>query len=89
MHDISFRDAVRLSQANVPIMSHEVIPVRQAVGRIAAREIHSVVDSPSADVSAKDGYAVISDDVATASSNHPVSLQVISSAAAGTAYSTK
>jgi molybdopterin molybdotransferase len=83
VRDISFRDAVRLSQAHVPIMSHEVIRISQAVGRVAAKEIHSTVDSPSADVSVKDGYAVISDDVATASSNHPVSLQVISSAAAG------
>ena len=83
MHDISFRDAVRLSQAHVPIMSHEVIRISQAVGRVAAKEIHSLVDSPSADVSVKDGYALISDDVAKASTNHPVSLQVISSAAAG------
>jgi molybdopterin molybdotransferase len=60
-----------------------VIPVSQAVGRIAAKEIHSLVDSPSADVSVKDGYAVISDEVATASADHPVSLQVISSSAAG------
>lgn len=83
MHDISFRDAVRLSQAHAVPMHHEVVPVNQAVGRIAAAEARSLVDSPSADVSAKDGYAVISHDVATASADHPVFLQVVSSAAAG------
>ncbi|HTY24351.1 MAG TPA: molybdopterin molybdotransferase MoeA [Desulfomonilaceae bacterium] len=83
MNDISFLDAVRLSQANVVAMNHEVIPVNRAVGRVAAREVRSVIDSPSADVSVKDGYAVISDDLATASANHPVFLQVVSTAAAG------
>jgi molybdopterin molybdotransferase len=83
MLDISFQDAVRLSQAHVLTMSHEVVPVHQAVGRIAAKQVHARIDSPSADVSVKDGYAIISDEVATASTNHPVFLRVISSAAAG------
>lgn len=83
MHDISLQDAVRLSQAHVVAMNHEVVPVNRAVGRIAATETRSLVDSPSADVSVKDGYAVIADDVAAASADHPVFLQVVSSAAAG------
>ncbi len=83
MYDISFREAVRLSQAHAVPMHREVVPVNQGVGRIAATEARSLVDSPSADVSVKDGYAVISHDVATASAEHPVFLQVVSSAAAG------
>jgi molybdopterin molybdotransferase len=83
MHDISFQEAVRLSQAHAIPMNHEVVPVNQAVGRIAATEARSLVDSPSADVSVKDGYAVISEDVGTASADHPVFLRVVGSAAAG------
>ncbi len=83
MHDISFRDAVRLCRAHSTTMRHEVVPINQAVGRIVAKEVRSLVDSPSADVSVKDGYAVISHDVVSASANHPVFLPVVSSAAAG------
>jgi molybdopterin molybdotransferase len=83
MHDISFRDAVRLSQAHAVPMHHELVPVNRAVGRIAATDVRSLVDSPSADVSVKDGYAVLSRDAATASADRPVFLQVVSIATAG------
>ncbi len=64
-------------------MNREMIPVNESVGRINASEVHSLVDSPSADVSVKDGYAVISDEIANASTDNPVFLRVVSSAAAG------
>jgi molybdopterin molybdotransferase len=83
MRDISFRDALQISRDHVVPTDHELVPINLAVGRIAATEIRSLVDSPSEDVSVKDGYAVISHDVATASAHHPKLLQVVASAAAG------
>jgi molybdopterin molybdotransferase len=83
MYDISFRDAVQISRNHAAQMRREVVPVQQAVGRFAAAEVLSRVDSPSADVSIKDGFAVKSHDVATASADHPVFLRVVARAAAG------
>lgn len=83
MHDISFREAVRISHTHAVATCHENVPVNLAVGRIAASEVRSRADSPSADVSMKDGYALMSRDVASASADNPTFLRVVSSAAAG------
>ena len=66
MQPISFREAVRISKENVIRTRPETVPVDRAVGRIAAVEVRSLVDSPCSDVSVKDGYAVQSHDVAHA-----------------------
>ena len=48
-----------------------------------AEDVHSQVDSPSIDASLKDGYAVISSEVETASVAHPVALELAGHVAAG------
>ncbi len=54
-----------------------------ALGRVAAAEIRASVDSPSVDVSVKDGYAVLSSDVASADRDRPVELKIAGSVGAG------
>ena len=55
----------------------EEVALRQALGRIAACDMRSAEDNPPFDRSTVDGYAVRSEDVATASVAAPVALRVI------------
>ena len=59
--------------------------MNQAVGRVVSRPVHARVDSPSVTASLKDGYAVVSSDIAHASPEKPVQLNVIGHVAAGDA----
>jgi molybdopterin molybdotransferase len=74
------RDLVRRHIA--PLESEEV-PLLRASGRVLAREVPARTDSPSADVSLKDGYAVRSEDTVKASSRSPARLRVLGSRFAG------
>ena len=64
---ISFKEALRLTLSNVYAGSNEILPLHQLIGKILSEDIVSKVDCPSISSSRKDGYAVISKDVAQAS----------------------
>jgi molybdopterin molybdotransferase len=83
MIDISFSQAYDTVINNITPIRCEAIPVEQSIGRATAEDIRSLVDSPSADVSLKDGYAVLSEDLEEASSDTPVALELIGSQFAG------
>ncbi len=72
----------RVKRYTEPLGSEE-IPLLQCVGRILSREVVARTDSPSADVSVKDGYAVRSGDTERASKENPVRLRVTASRFAG------
>jgi molybdopterin molybdotransferase len=59
------------------------VPVLEALGRVLAEKIVSDISIPPFDNSAMDGYAVRSADVADASPETPVRLEVVGSVAAG------
>ncbi len=80
---ISYHEAYRLTLENIQCLPAENVPMFSAVDRILASDLFGMVDSPSADVSLKDGYAVHSSDIATSSSDSPVSLHVLGTVAAG------
>lgn len=82
-YDIGFKEALKLAIENIKPFSDEKIKLTDSVGRISSGEIASLVDSPSIDASIKDGYAVIAQDIATASAASPVKLNVIGSVGAG------
>ena len=71
------------------ILSHihplgfEKVSVLDSLGRVAGEDIHARRDIPPFDNSAMDGYAIRSQDVEKASSNHPVRLEVIEDLPAG------
>jgi molybdopterin molybdotransferase len=71
-----------VDQHIVPLEPEEV-PLLRAPGRVLAREVLARTDSPSADVSLKDGYALRSGDTARASRQSPARLGVSGSRFAG------
>jgi len=61
----------------------EQVELQEGKGRITAGEVRAVSACPSTDASLKDGLAVVSADIAGASGEHPVTLQVTGLLTAG------
>ncbi|MBL0731145.1 gephyrin-like molybdotransferase Glp [Piscinibacter sp. HJYY11] len=66
----------RLLGAVSPLAETEVISTFNGLGRVLAEEVRSLVDVPSADNSAMDGYALRSADVPAAGTVLPVSQRI-------------
>ena len=81
--DIGYEEALRLALSSVQSLGEETLSVDRAVGRILSRAVHAKVDSPSLNASLKDGYAVVSADIAEAGPENPVSLAVKGYVSAG------
>ncbi len=60
-----------------------VVPLEQAAGMVLALDVISAIDLPPFTNSGMDGFAVIAQDTATASEEHPVQLHVIMDIPAG------
>lgn len=67
--------------------SPETVEVSQALDRFVAESIYAPIDLPAFDNSAMDGYAVKAGDVASASSQSPVTLRLAGRVAAGETFS--
>jgi molybdopterin molybdotransferase len=80
---IGFEEALGLTLANVSAGETEILPLNQLTGKILAENIIARVDSPSGTSSRKDGYAVVSADLAGATRETPVKLTVVGKLAAG------
>ena len=61
----------------------ESLPLSEALGHVLAEDVSAMLTLPPWDNSAIDGFAVRSEDVATASADPPVNLAVIGEVAAG------
>ncbi len=61
------------------------IPLDKALGLVCAEDVYAVHNCPTVDSSLKDGFAVVSSDIADASPSHPVTLAVTDSLTAGDA----
>jgi molybdopterin molybdotransferase len=85
MMKIGLDQALALTYAHIkPLQRRELLELTAAVDRIAGEDVQALVDSPSVDASLKDGYAVVSVDIAHATKEHPVCLvRLESTAAAG------
>lgn len=83
---IAFEQALQLTLDHVPLLAAEEVPILAAVDRITAVDLLGRVDSPSADVSLKDGYAVQSAAVAGAGVETAVTLHVLGTIPAGRAW---
>lgn len=81
--DISFQEAYRLTLENVKPLGRELVPLTKLVGQVCAEDVYAKVDTPSADVSLKDGFAVRSKDVSDACPANPKRLRIIGSLSAG------
>lgn len=80
---ISFNQALQLTLGAITPLDSERVPLSRLTGRVVASDLYALVDSPSADVSLKDGYAVQSADIAAATPENPVRLRLIGAASAG------
>ncbi|PID77350.1 MAG: molybdopterin molybdenumtransferase MoeA, partial [Deltaproteobacteria bacterium] len=80
---LGFAEARRLCESVIKTLPAEEIALADATGRILASDVFALVDSPSIDGSAKDGFAVISSDIAHAAFDNPVSLELSGTIYAG------
>jgi molybdopterin molybdotransferase len=69
--------------AGVAPLADETIALRDALGRVLARDVESPVSLPPWDNASMDGFAVHSDDVRGASPERPLRLRVVETIAAG------
>lgn len=81
--NLGLDEALRLTLEHITPLPHEDVFLVDSIGRIAASDLFALADSPSVDTSRKDGYAVISGDVAGATCENPVRLRVLGVMAAG------
>lgn len=61
---ISFDEALELVRSVAKPLESETVAVAEAAGRVLAKPVVAQIDSPRSDVSAMDGYAVRSEDLA-------------------------
>jgi len=83
---VGYEEAFNLVCSNVQMVGVEEIPLDLCVGRIVAEDLIALISHPSSDVALKDGFAVKSEDVASASTQQPVYLRVIGSVFAGSVF---
>jgi molybdopterin molybdotransferase len=83
---VGYREAFDLVCSNVRLLPSEKIALELSHNRIASDDAVALASYPSLDVSLKDGFAVKSTDVAKASKQRPVILEVIASVFAGLAF---
>lgn len=80
---LGLKEALRLTIENIRPLPAENVALVDSVSRIAAADLYALVDSPSMDSSRKDGYAVLSHEVADATRENPIRLRVVGSMSAG------
>ena len=76
-------ESLALTRDSIHTLPSERLNLDEAVGRVLAEDVRSLVDSPSVHGSLKDGYAVVSEDIRTATAKAPVTLRLAGSVAAG------
>lgn len=83
---ISVEEARELVLSHMSTMDSEVVPVLDAVGRVAAADLVSDMDVSPFAHSAMDGFALRAEQLAAASQEQPVELDVIAEIPAGSTY---
>lgn len=83
---ISLEEARALVLAHVSALPVDIVPVLEAVGRVAAADLSSDIDVSPFAHSAMDGFALRSCEIAQASAERPVELDVIAEIAAGDVF---
>ncbi len=83
MFDIGFQRAWDLTVRAITPLADEKVSAAELVGRVCAQDVIAAIDYPSADCSMKDGYAVVSEDIAHADPARPVPLDLIGAIGAG------
>ena len=80
---ITLEEAQNLVVRYAPVLNEEYVPLAASVGRRLTSDIRSAFPQPPFDRSPLDGYAVVAADVASATPDTPVKLQVVDKLWAG------
>ena len=80
---IGYKEALQATLDTIGPLTGETVSLDACRDRIVSEDLYSTVCSPSTDSSMKDGYAVKSDDIESASLENKITLTVIDMAAAG------
>ncbi len=80
---ISVKEALKAILANITISGIEKVNIMDSLGRVLAENIVAKRDHPPWDNSAMDGYAVIFNDIRSASKKAPAAIKVIGEVPAG------
>ena len=80
---IGLREALAITLEQIKPLEQETVELSGCTDRIIASDLFAQVDSPSMDSSLKDGYAVLSGEVAGATPGTPVRLKLAGHLAAG------
>jgi molybdopterin molybdotransferase len=81
--DVTLEEAIDILAGILPVPKLERVGLLAAHGRVLAEPLISLVDHPSADDSALDGFAVRLEDTLQATPEAPVRLRVLAQVAAG------
>jgi molybdopterin molybdotransferase len=81
--DVTLEEAIDILAGILPVPKLERVGLLEAHGRVLAEPLSSLVDHPSADDSALDGFAVRLEDTLQATPEAPVLLRVLAQVAAG------
>ena len=79
---ISFDEAIATIAGAARPLGTETVPLHKAAGRVLAKAVIAAIDSPRADVSAMDGFAVCGADL----DSFPVSLNLVGDSFPGAAW---
>ena len=80
---IGLQEALDLTFRHLPKLSKSLSPIAGCTDQVLAEDTCAVVDSPSADVSLKDGYAIQAIDIRHAGKDKPVKLEICGVLGAG------
>ena len=80
---ISVEEALGKVLSTTQPLGSEKVSISEALGRVCAEDISANRDIPPFDHSGMDGYAVRSEEIQSASINHPVRLEVVEEVPAG------
>ena len=83
MSMIQVQEALDTILSKIQFKGVEKVPLDQALGRVLAEDVVSRVNNPPLDNSAMDGYALIAEDIQSATPENPVKLDVVEEIAAG------
>ncbi len=76
-------EALSITLEHITPLAVESITLAESTDHVAASDLYALVDAPSMDSSLKDGYAVVSHEVAEATPEMPVRLKMAGQMAAG------
>lgn len=83
---IGYSEALALTLGSISSLETETVGLSECQDRVVACDLTALVDSPSVDASLKDGFAICSRDIEAASTENPVTLRLLGTAAAGTPF---